>query len=57
MENELEMGKSNKATSNSATDVAGREGKGVVTGALDKLGIGKDLGTKDASANLGGRGA
>ncbi|KAK5137049.1 hypothetical protein LTR08_001058 [Meristemomyces frigidus] len=45
-------------TQKTAKDVAGRENKGTMTGILDKLGAGKDLGTKDASHNrLGGGGA
>ncbi|KAK5118637.1 hypothetical protein LTR85_008102 [Meristemomyces frigidus] len=55
--NQLETGKSSKNEMKSAEDVAGRKGKGTMTGFLDKLGIGKHLGKKDATANLGGRGA
>jgi len=54
---QLETGKSSKNEMNSSKDVAGRKGKGTMTGFLDKLGVGKHLGKKDATADLGGRGA
>lgn len=48
MENQLEAKKESKASTDSADQVAGREGKGTMTKGLEKLGVGKTLGTGDA---------
>lgn len=60
MENELEAKKDSKVSRDSADQVAGRQGKGVMTGMLDKLGAGGAKSADEAPADkdtLGGRGA
>ncbi|RMY73901.1 hypothetical protein D0864_10120 [Hortaea werneckii] len=42
--NNLTQGKTSKNPSDSSQQVTGREGKGVMTGGVEKLGVGKDWG-------------
>ncbi|KAI6829056.1 hypothetical protein KC332_g8502 [Hortaea werneckii] len=42
--NNLTQGKTSKNPSDSDQQVTGREGKGVMTGGVEKLGVGKDWG-------------
>ncbi|KAI9707022.1 MAG: hypothetical protein M1820_004610 [Bogoriella megaspora] len=42
LESDLEINKSNKTTTDSADQVAGRQGKGTATGLLEKLVPGKE---------------